>query len=83
MFPENTEEDVKAILGHIGVDKADYHKEIHLVINDTNTKKSAAKHPFATPCTLFNAVKQFVDLRGSVAKKTIKNFSSYCTRPED
>ena len=36
-----------------------------------------------TPCSVFDAVKKFVDLRGGISKKTIKAFAPYCRDEEE
>ena len=78
IFPENSDEDVLKILEHIGISKKEREKSFWFV---PSTK--AAKLPFETPCTPFEAIKKFVDLKGTVAKKTMKNFASYCVSEVD
>lgn len=73
IFPQNTDEDVQTILDHIGVSKTDSLKTFWF-----ESSGKAAKFPFETPCSAFEAIKKFVDLKGSVAKKTMKNFAAYC-----
>ena len=54
-----------------------------MFIFEENSDKKGVKHPFKTPCSIYTAMKQFVDLRGSVSKKTIKNLSDYCSDPKE
>jgi sulfite reductase alpha subunit-like flavoprotein len=54
------------------------------LINNPNTvKKGTVKHPFNTPCTVREALEYFVDLRGPIMKKTLKDLSEYCVEPEE
>ena len=80
IFPENTDEDVTRILDHIGVSKEERDKVIFLEpkSNLDEKKASSLKYPFSQPYKLFDVVKRFIDLKGMVAKKTIKNFADYC-----
>lgn len=82
MFPENSDEDVRAILAHIGVSEEQSRKQIIFETNERK-KKGTAKHPFVTPCSAFDAIKKFVDLRGAISKKTIKAFAAYSQNEEE
>ena len=81
MFPENTDADVSAMLDHLEIAKEDRQKQFVFQSNVAEAK--GVKHPFPTPCTVFDAVKRFVDLSGSVSKKTLKSFSGYCLDPKE
>lgn len=70
MFPENTDDDVEKMLTHIGVKKDQWNQKFVLT--------GGKKHPFKTPCTVFEAMKKFVDLRGAVSKKMLKELSTHC-----
>jgi sulfite reductase alpha subunit-like flavoprotein len=51
--------------------------------NPKNQKKGVAKHPFPTPITFREALTNFIDLKGAVRKKVLKDFSIYCTDEEE
>ena len=57
--------------------------EKQFVFEENLPEKKATKYPFVTPCSIFQAIKLFVDLRGSVSKKTLKNFAVYCQDPKE
>lgn len=75
MFPENTTEDVEKMLVHIGVKKDQWDQKFVL--------SGGKKHPFKTPTTVFVAMKSFVDLRGAVSKKMLKELSTHCSSDEE
>ena len=79
MFPENTAEDVETVLKHVKIVDA----EKQFVFEENLPEKKGTKYPFVTPCSIFQAIKLFVDLRGSVSKKTLKNFAVYCQDPKE
>ena len=43
--------------------------------NPESTKKTAVKHPFPTPCTVEEALKKYVDLRGPLRKKLLADIA--------
>lgn len=45
--------------------------------NPANAKR-AVKHPFPTPTTVENALRHYVDLRGTLRKKLLADLSPYC-----
>jgi len=48
------------------------------VTNPIAKKKENVKHPFPTPISVKDALEQFVDLRGTLKKKTLRDLSDYC-----
>ena len=54
-----------------------------LIDFEPSNPQKPGKYPFPTPCTAYQAVKQFIDLRGALTKKTVKNFAPYCTDPSE
>lgn len=57
--------------------KYDLNKKFVFVHNENSTKKNV-KHPFPTPITVREAIELFVDLKGPLRKKTLKDLSEYC-----
>jgi sulfite reductase alpha subunit-like flavoprotein len=47
--------------------------------NPLVVSKRAVKHPFPTPCTIGDAIKKYVDLRGTLRKKLLTDLAPYCT----
>ena len=47
--------------------------------NPKSNKKGNLKHPFPSPCTVRHALLNFVDLRGYISKKTIKDLAQFAT----
>ena len=79
LFPENSHEDTKALLNHLGVPDELRTKLFILQSNPNYHKKQSGKHPFKTPnFTIYEAVKFFVDLRGQISKKVVKTLAPYC-----
>jgi len=68
-----------SILKHLKITDA----ERQFVFEESSPDKKGTKYPFVTPCSIFKSIKQFVDLRGSVSKKTLKNFAVYCNDPKE
>ena len=83
MFPENTDDDVLFILKHLGIEDSDHYTQYTFVQNPSVAKKTAAKHPIPTPFTPFDAIKKFIDLRGALVKKTLKNLAPFCKDKSD
>ena len=81
MFPENTDADVNAMMDHLEIANADRHKSFVFQSNVGGAK--SIKHPFPTPCTVSDAMKRFVDLSGSVSKKTLNSFAGHCLDPKE
>lgn len=74
-FPENTDEDVKLCAKLLKIDSLDS-KFVFKTNPDFVTKRStAAKHPFPTPCTIYEALLKYVDLRGALRKKLLSDLS--------
>ena len=71
IFPQNSDSDVSLLLNHLNIENAE--KCFFL--------KSGQKHPFKTPCSIKYAFKHYVDLRGPISKKTIRNLAPYCVNP--
>lgn len=79
LFPENSHEDTKAMLNHLGVPDELKTKLFILLPNQEYQKKQSGKHPFKTPnYSVYEAVKYFVDLRGQLSKKVVKGLAPYC-----
>lgn len=47
--------------------------------NPKSTKKGIAKHPFPSPISVREALQNFVDLRGPVSKKSLKDLAALAT----
>jgi sulfite reductase alpha subunit-like flavoprotein len=53
------------------------------VSNPLSSNKGAAKHPFPSPISIGDALQNFVDLRGPIRKKMLKDLSNFCSNPEE
>lgn len=51
--------------------------------NPNSNKKGPVKHPFPAPLTIREALSDFVDLRGAIRKKTLKDLANYCTDEDE
>jgi len=73
VFPTNSESEVMEASRILG-----YHldQKFMFVSNPLSAKKGA-KHPFPTPISVRDALEKFVDLRGPLRKKTLKDLSAY------
>jgi NADPH-ferrihemoprotein reductase len=75
IFPKNSDDDVLLCAKRLGFD---LDTKFVLVHNPKSTKKGTVKHPFPTPITVREALEYFVDLRGPIRKKTLKDLSECC-----
>eukprot|EP00347_Sterkiella_histriomuscorum_P023964 403332775 len=75
IFPKNLEEDVRLCAKILGVE---LDSMFVFKSNPNNTKKTAIKHPFPTPISINQALTEFVDLRGPLRKKMLKDLSVHC-----
>jgi len=57
----------------------DLDQRFAFVNNPNARKKDNVKHPFHTPISVKEAIEHFVDLRGTLRKKTLKDLSEYCS----
>ncbi len=79
VFPENTEEDVTKVAQLL---KYDLDQRFVFKAN-ADSKKSNAKHPFPTPCTVREALTKFIDFRGTLRKKLISDLAVHCIDEAD
>lgn len=61
----------------------DLDKKFVFKTNPNSNKKGVVKHPFPTPITIKDALSDFVDLKGAVGKKAVKDLANYCTDEEE
>lgn len=75
IFPKNSDDDVITVAKRFGF-KLD--ERFVFKNNPNSAKKGSLKHPFPTPITVREAIEYFVDLRGTIRKKTLKDISEHC-----
>ena len=80
LFPKNSDQDV---LECASILELNLLSTFIFVNNPLAKKKDNVKHPFLTPTTVKEALENFVDLRGPLRKKTLKDLSEYCDDPEE
>ena len=80
VFPKNTETDVARCAEILGW-KLD--QKFILKTNPNSNKKGTIKHPFPSPITVREALEYFVDLRGAIMKKTLKDMAEHCSNETD
>lgn len=79
---------MQKVLSHLGISKEESLKDFVFELNPNcaqAVKKgvSGTKHPFKTPCSIYEALTKFVDLKGAISKKTLKVFSEFCSSSEE
>ena len=80
IFPKNSEEDIQECISILGYESD---QKFAFINNPLSNKKGTIKHPFATPMTVRDAIEYFVDLRGPLMKRTVKDLSDYCNDPNE
>lgn len=75
IFPRNSKEDVTQCAKMLGWS---LDQKFVFQANPNSAKKGTLKHPFMTPSTIREALQYFVDLRGALRKKTLKDISVHC-----
>ncbi|CDW71895.1 nadph--cytochrome p450 reductase [Stylonychia lemnae] len=76
LFPQNDISDVVLCAERL---KIDINKKFILKTNPNSSKKGSIKHPFPTPATVQQALQDYIDLKGKVGKKTLKDLSNHAT----
>jgi sulfite reductase alpha subunit-like flavoprotein len=80
LFPGNCEADIAECAKILDLKLSE---KFIFVNNPLAKKKDNVKHPFLTPMTVKDALEHFVDLRGALRKKTLKDLSEYCQDQEE
>jgi NADPH-ferrihemoprotein reductase len=80
IFPKNSNKDVEECAKRLGYD---LNQRFAFVTNPLAKKKDNAKHPFPSPITIREAIEHFVDLRGAIRKKTLKDLSAFCSDEDE
>jgi NADPH-ferrihemoprotein reductase len=80
IFPKNSADDVDRCAKRLGFD---LNQRFAFINNPNAKKKDNVKHPFPTPITVREAIEHFVDLKGAIRKKTLKDLSTYCKDEEE
>lgn len=80
IFPENSIEEVEACAKRLGYN---LNQRFVFKANPNSAKKGNAKHPFPTPTTVREALLKFVDLKGPIRKKLLKDISVHCTDEDE
>jgi NADPH-ferrihemoprotein reductase len=80
LFPKNEDHDVELCAKYLGVS---LNLQFVFKPNPHNTKKSSVKYPFPTPCSIKTALTDFVDLRGPLRKKMLKDLAVHCEDEEE
>lgn len=78
IFPKNSDSDVNMCAKRLGFD---LNQRFAFVNNPHAKKKDNVKHPFPTPITIKEAIGSFVDLKGPIRKKLLKDLSGFCKDP--
>lgn len=78
VFPENTPADVKLCAELLSLG-SDLDQRFIFKANPDGKRGSAAKHPFPTPVSIYDALTRYVDMRGSLRKKLLSDLSGHCT----
>ncbi|MFS8160150.1 MAG: hypothetical protein ACMG6E_08055 [Candidatus Roizmanbacteria bacterium] len=80
IFPKNNRMAVEECAKRLGYD---LDQRFAFVTNPLAKKKDNVKHPFPSPITIREALEHFVDLRGAIRKKTLKDLSAFCTDDDE
>ncbi len=80
IFPKNTPSDVSLCASILDLSLG---SQFAFVKNENSKKADSAKHPFPTPITVREALEYFVDLRGPIRKKLLKDLSEHAGDQEE
>jgi NADPH-ferrihemoprotein reductase len=80
LFPKNCDSDVADCAHILGIS---LEQKFIFINNPLAKKKENVKHPFLSPISVKEALEFFVDLRGPLRKKTLKDLSEFCEDKEE